>query len=256
MQFQLTDITNKKVIAWSNITFSPKNTLYSTKKLNIQLGKNYQIKKTNGYYHLFAKLKEKGQPAITLNLKLMPERSPLLINKTGLLPMGNNTNSYYYSITRLSTSGTLSIQGKVFHFHKATSSSWMDHQWGDFVITHQNQWIWMGIRLNNDTDINIVTAVDPKTQQLLGGIANLLLPNGKTLYTTDFQLTPVPPKKNEGKYPLQYGLEIPIVKLKMTITSLAPNQDKNGFWEGISDVTANQDGKPVSGFAYTENTIR
>jgi predicted secreted hydrolase len=84
--------------------------------------------------------------------------------------------------------------------------------------------------------------------------ASIILPNGKSLFTKNlkFSYEPTPGQK----FPWHYKIEIPEINLQIVTNSLVPNQDSNNYWEGISDVDATYDGKPVKGFAYIENTLK
>jgi predicted secreted hydrolase len=247
VQYQITDIDNGKVVASGSIHYSKRNSSYSTSQLDIKLDKAFTLNKSGNEYVIHSN---------AFDLHLTPLLKPFLIGGKGLIPMGNNTNSYYYSITRLATTGSLTVAGKTYQLDGKKSLSWMDHQWGDFAISRA-QWIWMSIQLDNGIDINLVSPVNGKTKKNSGGLVNVLLPDGKTFYSQDFTVTPVKAAAGqESKYPLVYQVDIKPLKLSITMTALAPDQYANGYWEGINKASAVYQGQPVAGYGYTENTTK
>lgn len=253
---QLTDIDKNKV--YGNLIYYPNNEAeFSTQQLDITLGKNKEItlQKIADTYALNATTLTKQGPIVKLSLSMKPARKPMFIGSNGLIPMGNDTNSYYYSFTRLATTGSIQIGNETFKINPSKSSSWMDHQWGDFILSSANKWFWTSIRLDNDIDINLTNIVDSTTKEP-GQIkmANIMMPNGKVLFTTDILVKQT--NHDPHAYPLIYDIEIKPIHLQLHITSLADNQDSNTFWEGISKVEGTYQGKPIRGFAYVENTSR
>jgi predicted secreted hydrolase len=253
---QLTDIDNNKV--YGNMIYYPNSeSNFSNKKLDIALGKNKEVtlQKNGSVYQLDATTVSKQKTVVKLALAMQPTRKPLFIGSNGLIPMGNDTNSYYYSFTRMNTTGSLQIGNETFKIDESKSSSWMDHQWGDFMLSPKNKWFWTSIRLDNNIDINLTNVLDSDTKEP-GAIkmANIMMPNGKVIFTSDFVVKQT--VHSPYAYPLTYDIEIKPIKLKMHITSLADNQNCNTFWEGISRVDGTYQGKPIHGFTYVENTSR
>src|SRR3990167_6131090 len=175
-QYQITDVSEHKVVAYGSVPFSEKNSQFSTEKLDVSLGKQFLINKIGNEYHLYANT-EKNHLPFSFNLYLKPLRKPLLVGGNGLIPITKNTNSYYYSITRLATHGNMTVLRKSYQLDNKSSLSWMDHQWGDFKLSSRTQWVWMSVQLNNKLDINMVKGVDPHTHKVVAGLATILLPN-------------------------------------------------------------------------------
>ncbi|MBV9543948.1 MAG: carotenoid 1,2-hydratase [Chloroflexi bacterium] len=81
----------------------------------------------------------------SLHLDLAGEKPPALHNG-GYIDLGADGGSYYYSRTRLSASGTLNGS-------QVTGTAWMDHQWGNFLITQGLAWDWYSIQLDDQTEL-------------------------------------------------------------------------------------------------------
>lgn len=88
--------------------------------------------------------------AVTLDLAQAREAMP--INGDGVIDMPEGTTSRYYSLSRLSTTGTM--VGKDGSREAITGQSWFDHQWGNFVAV-MRPWDWFCFQLSDGSDYNI-----------------------------------------------------------------------------------------------------
>jgi predicted secreted hydrolase len=80
-----------------------------------------------------------------LSLTLTDAKPPAL-HDGGYITYGPAGGSYYYSRTRLSAAGRLdgaAVQG----------IAWMDHQWGNFVISASGGWDWYSLQLDDQTEL-------------------------------------------------------------------------------------------------------
>ena len=253
LQVQISDID--KQVVYGNSVFTPaKETEFSTTELRAKFNKDITLEMDHGTYVVNATVQSKKGETISLAFRLTPERDVLLINENGIADMWSDTNTYYYSQTHLNTSGTLAIGNEKFTIDTKRTLSWMDHQWGDFMINPLvNQWTWSSIQLENGIEINMDTIVDAKTKEPISSLANIVMPDGSHVYTRNIKITPrIDP---DHKHPLSYTFSIPDIHLEMVVNSLVPDQDVNGISEGVSTVEAVFEGKVVKGFAYTESTI-
>jgi predicted secreted hydrolase len=260
-QIQITDIDKKKVYAKQLFFLDEKTFSISTQDLNISFGKKLSLYKKNASYIVEGSvLSEDGVPLdFSLDLTQKPTTDVLLVGGKGLMPMWNNTNSYYYSYTKLKTKGYLKIGKEVFELDPCQSLSWMDHQWGDFIIIPgKNQWMWTSIQLKNGLDINLGIILDDNLKPV-NGSASLVVPSKLTprVFITDLsKLAYTAEKVQPGqKHPLVYHLSIPFMKLQITSEALVPGQDLNGIWEGVSQVTGTYKDQPITGQSYTESTV-
>jgi len=88
---------------------------------------------------------------IVLDFMLRVEKKPMLVNGDGSIDMPEGGNSAYYSLTGLTTSGTVRIGPDAM---LVSGLSWMDHQWGDFYVRDKG-WDWFSLQLEDSTDYNI-----------------------------------------------------------------------------------------------------
>lgn len=253
---QITDIDKQKVYG-KRVFFLEKNTYSSTQDLNVMLGKNITLQKNNNTFLLDGVVEIKNNPTLKFSMQLTPSRDALMIMDKGLVDLWDNTNSYYYSYTRLNTDGFIQIGKEKFTLNPQQSISWMDHQWGDFIpLPGKNQWIWTSVQLENGLEINLAVIYDNATRAQVNGWASILMPDGSRLHLPNFEDYSYKPRKSfAGKFPLSYDLTIPSIDLDLQIDALAPGQHVNTIWEGVSEVKGTYRGFPVRGQAYTENTV-
>lgn len=198
-----------------------------------------------------------GTP-LQLDFHLRPQKPVVLIsNSLGFSEMWDNFDTYYYSYTDLQTEGTFQINYDRYVL-AGDNSSWMDHQWGDFVVWPWQQmvhpWFWQSIRLDNGIDINLAV-IDPLSLFTKRQRATAVLPNGEIHYLEDFIFTPkqIDPTSH---YPTVYHLTIPALDLDLDIAVALPGQTSLGISEAISNITGTYQGSPVSGFSYSESTLQ
>jgi predicted secreted hydrolase len=105
---------------------------------------------TSNAIHLAAAAKD-----FSIDLTTDAGRGPFLegpggVNRKGRAP---GQASYYYSITRLHTAGTLTVAGRSY---TVTGLSWMDHEFSSNSLGKQQAgWDWMGLQLDDGTDLMI-----------------------------------------------------------------------------------------------------
>ncbi|MEP0761712.1 MAG: hypothetical protein HRF48_03150, partial [Chloroflexota bacterium] len=92
---------------------------------------------------------------IGLNLTLVNDKADYLLQRPGgVIGMGDCTAqdpatmagmSYYYSHPALTTTGALTLDGRVIH---VSGDTWFDHQWGNFQNCFTG-WDWFSFRLDD-----------------------------------------------------------------------------------------------------------
>ncbi|MHB1948586.1 MAG: lipocalin-like domain-containing protein [Gammaproteobacteria bacterium] len=260
IQIQVTDIDNQKVYGKQLVLMHPITYSIASSKLDIRYGKTFSLEQAESAYTLNTRLNSEQGPTLSLSLRLTPNPllNPLLIGENGLIDMWTGTNSYYYSIPELITEGFFQIGHELFELDVNKSLSWMSHQWGDFLLLgDENQWMKANVQLKNGLALNVFVIVDEKSKKPLRGVANIILPDHSTVVINDlskFTYTPHEVPKGE-KYPHTYDVSIPEVGLELQLNALAPGQDVNGIWEGVSQAEGVYQGTRVTGQAYTESHV-
>ena len=203
-----------------------------------------------------------GEKDFAIALTCADGRGPLLQGPGGvnLKGRGPGQASYYYSMTRLATSGSLTIDGQTYH---VDGLSWMDHEFSsNSLSSEQTGWDWMGLQLADGTDMMIYRLRNKSngTDYLSG---THITTDGKPHYlgAKDISLSSSAPWRSEasgGIYPQEW-----IVKCsglpELHVRSSFPGQElitststKVTYFEGAAEVT-DAAGQPA-GAGYLEMT--
>jgi predicted secreted hydrolase len=193
----------------------------------------------------------------SLDLSIGTTRPPLLEGGAGVVPMGTGGYSYYYSLTNMQTTGTLTLAGKPL---TVTGMTWMDHQWGSWKWSQIRGWDWMGVQLSNGTSLVLANFA---AARLTLKSATVSFPSGSQLLTTDSSMTPLrhfwTSPVTKTTYPQGWHVKVPAIGLDAIVTPTMPNQEVVDplslgptYWEGSCRLTGTLKGKPVAGLTYTE----
>jgi len=177
--------------------------------------------------------------------------------------------SHYYSLTRMPTKGTLTIDGERF---EVSGQSWMDHEFStSFLEPEQRGWDWFSIQLSDNRELMLYRmrradgSHDPRSSGTLIDAA------GRTTHLTnaDFTLTPgrsTFKSKNGAVYPTEWKVSVPTHRIDLTVTTPLNDQELAlvestgiAYWEGMIDVTGSQAVGPsgsqvLTGSGYLEMT--
>lgn len=250
---QVVDLDKQKTYAYGVFSLE-KDAHFSTEKLDVALAKGLTLQKVNDAYVLKGDVKSRQGAKIHFSLQLTPTRDVLLANEKGMVDMWGDMNSYYYSYTHLNTAGSIQIGKEKFELNPQQSLSWMDHQWGDFVVLPgETQWLYANVQLENGIELHLGLSVNPNTKETASHKMSIMMPDGKKIFTRNFHFVPriVPGEK----FPLSYDLLIPEINLKLNLSALSPRQAENLVWEGVSHAQGSYQSKAIKGQAFTENTV-
>jgi predicted secreted hydrolase len=200
--------------------------------------------------------------AFGLDLALSPVKPPVLHDTIGWVPFGPAGGSYYYSRTRLTVDGTLTLDGASA---PVSGTAWFDHQWGDFISVGGGGWDWFAVNLADGSDLtlSLVRAADGTFPLVYGtlvdrsGIAT-------HLDASDFTVTPTGTWTSSATgaiYPAGWQIEVAGPQLDIALLPTVADQELDTrpttgvvYWEGSQHVMATVAGVPVSGQAYVELT--
>jgi predicted secreted hydrolase len=197
-----------------------------------------------------------------IELELTPEKPAVLQGEEGLSQKADGPGhaSYYYSITRLNTSGTVKIGAENY---QVEGRSWFDREWAtNQLAPEQSGWNWFAIQLSDGSDMMLY-----QMRLRHGGIDSHS--NGKwiakdgvsaDLAADEFQLSPqkywVSPA-SKANYPVAWKLTVPKINLDLEISPTLEDQELNlavVYWEGSIRIKGRRAGKPVDGVGYMELT--
>ena len=198
---------------------------------------------------------------------VLDEGKPPAINGVnGISQKGSQPGnaSHYYSLTRMPTSGTLSIDGETF---TVSGESWMDHEFGtSFLEPEQRGWDWFAIQLSDKRELMLYQLRRADGSRDRHSSGTLVDATGKTTHLAekDFTLTKGRStfrSANGAVYPTEWIVSIPSQRIELSITTPLNDQELSlvkstgvAYWEGIIDVAGTAGGRHVTGHGYLEMT--
>ena len=201
-----------------------------------------------------------------LALSLQPAKPLVLQGVGGISRKGKDPEqaSHYYSFTRLTTSGTLSIDGESF---EVTGTSWMDHEFSSSDLgADQVGWDWFSIQLEDQRELMLYRMRLKDGSSDLQSSGTVVSPDGRArhLEVTDFQIESTGTwnsPESKASYPSRWRLTFPSLDLVLEVVPLLADQELRTsrsaqvtYWEGAVVVTGTKQGQPVKGQGYVELT--
>ena len=206
---------------------------------------------------------DQTDPRTAIHLTLQETRPTVLHGDRGLNQKGpepGNAN-YYYSLVGLSTTGSVTINGKK---EAVRGISWMDHEFGTSALAvGVVGWDWFSLQLDNGAALMLYCfrrsdrSCDPRTFE-----GTLAYPDGRqdAIRPGDFTLTATgnwTSQETGITYPSSWRIALPKLNGQLYIEPLITNQELHTlitYWEGAVRVKGQIGGAPVSGWGYTELT--
>jgi len=200
-----------------------------------------------------------------LHLILHPEKPPIIHGENGVSQKaeGPGHASYYISLTRLATSGTIELGGQKT---EVTGSSWMDHEFFTQQLTSgQTGWDWLSLQLADNTELMLfhIRRADGSIDAYSSG--TYVDARGKTMHlrSADFTLLPLgeiwTSPQTGGRYPIHWKIEIPELKIDLEVKTPLASQELAGktaavpnYWEGAISLNGRRDQQTLGGVGYLE----
>ena len=198
---------------------------------------------------------------IALDLLVESQKPAVLQGERGLSQKGAEPGnaSYYYSLTRLATSGTVRMGEQAFG---VTGGSWLDREWGTSALgPDQVGWDWFALQLDDGREVMFyrLRRRDGTTDPFSGG--TLVAPDGtaRRIQATDVRAEPLDywQSPRGGRYPARWRLAVPGEALELEVAPYLPDQELDvtvRYWEGAVKVTGTSSGRSVRGEGYLEMT--
>ena len=209
----------------------------------------------DGTFHL--KACEQGRE---VDLILTQEREPLIHGARGISPKSEKSGraSHYYSLTRLTASGSVSIDGKS---HKVSGLVWFDHEWAtNSLDPGESGWDWSGLYLSTGDDLMLFRIRDRQGMTVFQS-GTLRTLKGEVFDIKEVTMMPKGNWKSPhdgGLYPSGFEVSIPSRALMLSLTPKLSDQElvlpPFAYWEGAVKGEGQQGGKPVTAEGYLEMT--
>ncbi len=207
-----------------------------------------------------------ARQGLGLNLTLTPLKPPVFHGEGGFSSKaaGADHASQYYSITRLATRGTLTLDGREI---PVTGESWLDREFSSSQLApHQAGWDWFALQLADGSDLMLYqlrlkdggldpasagTFIDPE------GRTRHLGPRDFTVKATALWRSP----HSGARYPAAWEIAVPSLGLSLALSPTLADQELRTtastqvtYWEGQVGVQGTRNGEPLSGLGYVELT--
>ena len=228
-------------------------------------------------------------------LTLETGKPPVLQGERGLSQKGPEPGnaSYYYSLTRLATRGTVTVAGETVpvtgeawldrewstsalgaelagwgtvtvdgQTFAVTGASWMDHEYGTSSLGAQAVgWDWFALQLDDGRELMFYRlrrkdgASDPWSR------GSLVAADGsaRSLQPAEVRLTPLStwPSPTGAIYPAKWRIEVPGEALDLELAPRVANQELAvtvRYWEGAVKIAGSSHGRPIGGHGFVEMT--
>ena len=199
-------------------------------------------------------------------LRLKPSRDPVIHGADGisLKGPGKSQTSHYYSMTRMETSGTLTINNRL---ETVKGLSWMDHEFGSNQLAQEQVgWDWFGLHLDNGMDLMLyrIRRADGTVERASSG--TLIQPDGRVIHlpreafaysVRDVWTSP----KTRTVYPSRWVISVPDHGIELAIQPTVADQElvtthstRVTYWEGSVSVKGRAGDVEVAGSGYAELT--
>ncbi|MCB0727968.1 MAG: carotenoid 1,2-hydratase [Ignavibacteriae bacterium] len=172
---------------------------------------------------------------------------------------GEGNASYYYSYTKLKTSGKIKIGEEEY---TVNGFSWMDREWSTSALSDdQKGWDWFALQLDDSTEIMYyqMRKNDGSADEYSKGTIINSKGNPETVKKEDVicEVTDHWESPDGVKYPSGWNIKIPSKNIDLKITPAVKDQRMNvsvKYWEGAVKIEGKKNGSVVKGRGYVELT--
>jgi predicted secreted hydrolase len=197
----------------------------------------------------------------TLDLDLAALK-PIVLNGTqGLSRKGSapGNASYYYSIPRLATRGTLTLGGERF---QVSGLSWLDREWSTSALAgDQAGWDWFALQLSDGRDLMFyrLRKKDGSVDPFSGGTLSAADGSSRRLSAAEVRLSVAgwwTSPASGTRYPARWRLKVPGAGIDVEVTPRLAGQELLGsfrYWEGAVSVQG-VGNSALAGSGYLEMT--
>jgi predicted secreted hydrolase len=196
---------------------------------------------------------------VAIDLLLATAKPPALQGENGLSVKGPGAGnaSYYYSLTRLPTRGTVTLDGERF---AVTGLSWLDREWSTTLLgPGERGWDWLALQLDDGRELTGWRIRRPGSPPDRLDSLTLIDRDGtpRPLDAARHRLLASSPWTSPAgtRYPTAWRLAGP--DLELAVAALLPDQElalSIRYWEGAVAARGEVTGTPATGRGYVERT--
>lgn len=194
--------------------------------------------------------------------ELIDPKGPVLQGIDGYSQKGPEPGnaSYYYSLTRLQTSGTVRVGDTSY---EVSGLSWMDHEYSTSALSgNQVGWDWFAMQFDDGTELMVAQlrqedgTIDPFSTGTfvdVDGTVTKIANDEFELIVEDTWRSP----QSDAVYPSAWTIRIPKLDMALTVEPFIANQELNVstvYYEGAIRVAGSRAGQAIAGSGYVEMT--
>ncbi len=186
-----------------------------------------------------------------LNLTLGTVKAAVIHGENGVSAKAAEEGhaSHYYSITRLTSHGTLRVEGKTFDL---SGTSWFDHEWAtNQLASHQLGWNWLCVQFVNNTELMLyqMRRDDGSFDPASSGTFVAADGTATHLRAADFSMTSGATWKSDKTgaiYPVRWRVQVPSRSIDVAVHPVLDDQELAlsplTYWEGAVDILGRENG--------------
>ena len=166
--------------------------------------------------------------------------------------------SYYYSLTRMETTGEVTIDGTG---NPVSGLSWMDHEWSTSALGNELVgWDWVSLHLDDGRDLMYYQLRKKDGTAFLTSEGTLVDENGNStrLMRENVKFEPIrkwKSSKTNIEYPVAWTLAVPGDELSLKVVPVVDDQEHENifqYWEGAVTVEGTSNNQRIEGTGYLE----
>ena len=195
---------------------------------------------------LVLQMREQG---FEVNLELSLTKPIVLHGNQGLSRKGPENATYYYSIPRLASVGTISTPEGEF---SVKGNSWLDREWMSALLSDDHLgWVWFSLQLEDGRDVVLFRLRSKTPEKQEHGVGLMIAADGST-YQLDESDWSAEPSRYWQEWPIEWN-----ITLENRNYSVQPTFDDQlmqtniRYWEGVVLV---MEGDETIGEGYLELT--
>lgn len=224
----------------------------------------WSVQAIPGHPHRFH-LKAHGED-FAIDLEVESRKPPVVHGAGGVSKKGEfaGETSHYYSLTRLSTKGTVQVAEALL---PVEGESWMDHEFGSADLAEGLVgWDWFSIQLSDGQEIMAYWLRQENGKFAPASSGTVVNVDGSSQSLARDEMTVTVERhwtssRSGARYPNQWQFTIPSREIVLQLVPRMADQElvtarSTGvtYWEGAVDVTGTWKGRSIEGRGYVELT--
>ncbi len=199
---------------------------------------------------------------VAIELAMQSTKPAVLQGQAGLSRKGAipGNASYYYSLTRLTVAGRVTIDG---HSEAVEGTAWLDREWGSSALEPgQVGWDWFALQLDDDTELMLyqMRRDDGSVDAASAGVLVQQDGSSVSLSSSDFTVSSTARWRSPHsgvEYPARWQIVVPSLQTRLEIRPTMSDQELRlafRYWEGAVRVEGAVAGQQVGGVGFVEFT--